>query len=216
MALLLEGLLLNQTFLFVGYGLKDPNFRQIYSRIADMRKDAKREAFALTVDAPSDTGPYLSRQWLSKGLHLLAMPGEADEERVQVSLRFLDWLADRVRLSAPGLFLAPDVPTTGPLQSLREELIEGVGRALEETYERDWSRCQTHHLVRVLEFLTKNGWRPRLGPDHLLCNMWEKLADDAGDAAERRRLLIIALGHTERFDDAQHIRKRLAEIEGTG
>ena len=36
MALLLEGLLLNRTFFFVGYGLRDPNFRQIYSRIARM------------------------------------------------------------------------------------------------------------------------------------------------------------------------------------
>ena len=41
MALLLEGLLLNQTFFFVGYGLRDPNFRQVYSRIARMLRDAR-------------------------------------------------------------------------------------------------------------------------------------------------------------------------------
>src|SRR5205085_4469760 len=83
MALLLEGLLLNQTFLFVGYGLKDPNFRQIYSRIADMLQGAKRAAFALTVEAGSETSPFLTQQWQRKGLHLLAMPGEKPEERIQ-------------------------------------------------------------------------------------------------------------------------------------
>jgi hypothetical protein len=75
MALLLEGLLLNQTFLFAGYGLRDPNFRQIYSRIADMLQGARREAFALTVEAGSAASPLLARQWERKGLHLLAMPG---------------------------------------------------------------------------------------------------------------------------------------------
>jgi hypothetical protein len=75
MALLLEGLLLNQTFLFAGYGLRDPNFRQIYSRIAGMLQGAKREALALTVEAGSEASPLLTQQWQRKGLHLLAMPG---------------------------------------------------------------------------------------------------------------------------------------------
>ena len=41
MAALLQGLLLNQTFFFVGYSLRDPNFRQIYSQVARMLKAAK-------------------------------------------------------------------------------------------------------------------------------------------------------------------------------
>src|SRR5207249_4619776 len=46
MAALLEGLLLNQTFFFVGYALQDPNFRQVYHRIARMLKGAQRRAYA--------------------------------------------------------------------------------------------------------------------------------------------------------------------------
>ena len=42
MALLLEGLLLNQTFFFLGYGLRDPNFRQVFSRIARMLATRRR------------------------------------------------------------------------------------------------------------------------------------------------------------------------------
>src|SRR5262249_21976975 len=42
MALLLEGLLLNRTFFFVGYGLRDLNFREIFGRIARMLREAKR------------------------------------------------------------------------------------------------------------------------------------------------------------------------------
>ena len=42
MAILLEGLLLNQTFFFVGYSLRDPNFRQVFSRIARMLREARR------------------------------------------------------------------------------------------------------------------------------------------------------------------------------
>jgi hypothetical protein len=56
MAALLEGLLLNQTFFFVGYGLRDPNFRQIFSRIAFMLQGARRPAFATTFEAAEGGG----------------------------------------------------------------------------------------------------------------------------------------------------------------
>lgn len=52
MASLLEGLLLNQTFFFVGYSLRDPNYRQIYSKIDLMLRSSKRPAFAATLTAP--------------------------------------------------------------------------------------------------------------------------------------------------------------------
>ena len=56
MALLLEGLLLNRTFFFVGYGLRDPNFRQVYSRIARMLREARRPAFATSFESAGEAG----------------------------------------------------------------------------------------------------------------------------------------------------------------
>ncbi len=211
MALLLEGLLLNQTFLFVGYGLKDPNFRQIYSRIADMLQGARREAFALTVDAGTATSPFLADQWRRKGLHLLAMPGRNLEERVRASVRFLDWLADRASLHAPSLFLARDVPGIGTLAPLRRTLIDDVGRAVEESCQGPCTEDDARQLAETLTFLTEHGWRPA---GRSLSGLWECLADRFTDAAARRRMLIAALQATEGFDAAQRLRERLARVEG--
>ena len=51
MALLLEGLMLNRTFLFVGYGLRDPNFRQVFGRVGRMLREAHRPAFATSFES---------------------------------------------------------------------------------------------------------------------------------------------------------------------
>ncbi len=213
MALLLEGLLLNQTFLFAGYGLKDPNFRQIYSRIADMLQGAKRDAFALTVEAGSATSPFLARQWERKGLRLLAMPGDRPEGRIQASVRFLDWLADQVTLNAHDLFLARDVPGAGPLEPLRMTLIEEVGRAVVKSSKGTCGAAEALHLAEVLSFLTDHGWRPDPRAGLALWQIWERLADGFQDIAGKRRMLITALRYTERFDDDERIRKRLCELE---
>src|SRR5262249_60716773 len=83
MALLLEGLLLNQTFFFVGYGLRDPNFRQVYHRIARMLREARRPAFATTFEAGGDSGAYLTRQWRHKQMHLIPIPGDSHPDQAQ-------------------------------------------------------------------------------------------------------------------------------------
>src|SRR5205807_4025120 len=71
MALLLESLLLNQTFFFVGYALRDPNFRQIHSRIARMLREARRPAFATSFETQGDVAAYLERQWRRQQLELI-------------------------------------------------------------------------------------------------------------------------------------------------
>ena len=128
MALLLEGLLLNRTFFFVGYGLKDPNFRQIYSRITRMLAKASRPAYATTFETAGGAGEHLTRQWANKRLHLIGVPGDTRDEQEQEFLRFLDRLADHVTLHRPRLLLTPDVPPPGPLAELRDALA-AAGRA---------------------------------------------------------------------------------------
>ena len=212
LALLLEGLLLNQTFLFAGYGLKDPNFRQIYSRIADMLQGAEREAFSLMVEAGTETTPFLTQQWRRKGLHLLAMPGSQPEQRVRMSWLFLDWLADQIVLGAHDLFLARDVPGTGALEALRHQLIEEVGREVEQSCKQPLVESEADRLAEVLAFLTEHGYRPNPRSGLSLWRMWEKLAQGVEEPTQKRRMLIRALQYTERIDDTEHIREQLVRL----
>jgi hypothetical protein len=218
MALLLEGLLLNQTFFFVGYSLRDPNFRQIYHRIARMLREAKRPAFATTFEAAGDGGAYLKRQWRNKQLQLIAVPGEDVAEQGQQFLRFLDALADRVTMGRPRLFLAPELEAPAGLGPLRELLVERVAREVAGLGERDLARAggaaAVRYLAEVLDFLTEQGWRPTANNGWDLCRLWEYLADHAASPAERRRFLINALETAEAFADVRRARQRLAELEG--
>jgi hypothetical protein len=213
MALLLEGLLLNQTFFFVGYGLRDPNFRQIYSRIARMLREARRPAYATTFEASGPRGPYLREQWRNKQLHLISIDGANDEERERQFLCFLDRLAEEVTLGRPGLFLAPDVDVSPSLTGLRSLLAERAGQELEGLTGLELSGPEILHLAEVLQFLASHGWRPRPYGGRDLWRLWAQLADRAPDAANRRRMLIQALGCAEAFADVERIRARLQEIQ---
>jgi hypothetical protein len=216
MALLLEGLLLNQTFLFVGYGLRDPNFRQIYSRIGRMLPEAQRPAFATTFEAGGAAGPFLVEQWRRKRLHLIPVLGASAAEQEHEFLRFLDRLADRVTMQTPRLFLAPDVDAPPGLSRLRALLVEGVGRELEGLGGRELggpeAATDVHYLAEVLEFLTNHGWRPGPNNGWPLCRLWEHLAAHAADARERRRMLTLALSTAETHGDAERLRRQLAAL----
>jgi O-acetyl-ADP-ribose deacetylase (regulator of RNase III) len=217
MALLLEALLLNQTFFFFGYGLRDPNFRQIHSRIVRMLPQARRPAFATTFEAAGDNGPYLIEQWRKKQIQLISIPGPGRAEQEHALLRFLDYLAGRVTLQMPQLFLASELEVSEQLAGLRRLLIEGVGGAIEAFAERDLSGPtawqDVRYLVEVLDFLTALGWRPspRKGLD--LSRLWSHLAEYAPNKVEERRLLIAALRTAEAFVDVQRIRQKLGELE---
>jgi hypothetical protein len=218
MAVLLEGLLLNHSFFFVGYGLRDPNFRQIHGRIADMLQSAQRMAFAATVDAPTEITPYVRRQWANKGLHLLFMPGDTLPERVHSLSRFLDQLAEAV--SPRSLFLADDADfstiadQTPRLENLRELLREKTGSELQEIIERlddDVSQREVRLASETLAFLSAHGWRPCSGPS--LTKLWERLAHAASDAYDRKRLLIFALRQAEEYRDIVRLKEQLGELE---
>jgi hypothetical protein len=217
MALLLEGLLLNQTFFFVGYGLRDPNFRQIHSRIVRMLREAQRPAFATTFETSGGNGPYLIEQWRKKQLNLISIPGASLAEQTHAFLRFLDDLADLVAVRRPQLFLAPEVQVSHELARLRKLLIEEVGTEMEAFAERNSdpppAPPEVRYLTEVLEFLTAHGWRPTLRGRLDLCRLWEQLAAHASTPVEQRRLLIAALSTAEAFVDVERIRRKLAELE---
>jgi O-acetyl-ADP-ribose deacetylase (regulator of RNase III) len=218
MAVLLEGLLLNHSFFFVGYGLRDPNFRQIHGRIADMLQSAKRMAFAVTVDAPSEITPFLRRQWANQGLHLLFMPGDTLPERVHSLARFLDQLAEAV--SPRSLFLADDADFSGVAQptprlaSLRHVLRDEAGDQVEaiiRDLDADAAEQEARLAAETLAFLTAHGWRPRR--ELSLAMLWERLARAAPEPYQRKRYLISALRHAEEHRDIVRLKKQLDKLE---
>jgi hypothetical protein len=204
---LLEALLLNQTFFFVGYGLRDPNFRQIFGRIAQMLRDAKRPAFATTFEA-GGVEKYLQRQWHAKQLTLVPIRGADHAEQERQFVRWLDRLAERVVLQTPARFLAPDTDLSPRLDEVRQRLNDEIGRLVAQAgLDKDYDCADAEHLIAVLRFLSHHGWRP--AGDGELCTLWERLAECTDDPVRRREMLVEALAAAERFADAQRIRERL-------
>jgi O-acetyl-ADP-ribose deacetylase (regulator of RNase III) len=206
LTLLLEGLLLTQTFFFVGYSLRDPDFRQIHSRIALMLEEAKRPAFASTFDAH---GPHAQAQWQKKQLELVGLPSEGD--RARTLALWLDALADRV-LDQPPILLAADSDDEVP-----EALLEVRSRLLEAAFEVE-RLCrpnllpdEARHLARVLDALVALGWQPR-GP-FPMWRLWHDLALSLPEPAEQRALLRRALTHTERLSDVEMLETLLGMIK---
>jgi len=161
MALLLEGLLLNRTFFFVGYGLRDPNFRQLFSRIARMLRQAQRPAFATSfemfrrvralpeqaVGAPAiaprahyRAPPSLSKSWSCCASSIVSPNSDAPA----------------VATSPP-----PDVPPPTSLHRLRD-LLQQVGGEILGLCNQPTG--DVHQLAEVLTFLTAHGWRPPKAP----------------------------------------------------
>jgi hypothetical protein len=215
LAVLLEGLLLNRTFFFVGYSLRDPNFRQIYSRIARMLREARRPAFATTFER-GEALPFVVEQWRRKQLTLLPIAGESSEEQGVRFLAFLDRLAERVTLPHPRLFLAPDVELPPRLVRLRKLFLEEIAPLLVRLIEgKDLEGCGrdvVQPLVNVLDFLTDHGWRPSGWGDSVVGQLWERLASLEGPATLKRQLLITALSHAEAERDARRIRAELDQL----
>lgn len=208
-ASLLEGLLLNQTFLFTGYSLRDPDFRQIHHRVSAMLDQARRPAFATTFDAQV---PYVQRQWAAKQVELLFVPGAGPEEQSRQLTRFLDALAEQVT-GRQHLFLSPDAYADGshpdtPLALLRMNLRETGEQVQAALALESLGREELEQVEWTLQFLTQHGWRPERGIS--LSNLWRKLADRSEALEERQRRLVNALPHTATLKQAQDV---LAELD---
>jgi O-acetyl-ADP-ribose deacetylase (regulator of RNase III) len=199
-ALLLEGLLLNQTFFFVGYGLRDPDFRQIYNRIAFLLRGAKRPAFATTFDVTTD---HPKKQWRNKHLELLDVPGASSSEKGRRLERLLDRLAERVA-EDPQLFLADDVdrPRSTELGVMRDHLLGLVRQVVNACHRADALPAnEVRTTAGILRFLCEHGFRGNHPGE--LAKLFVALARNPElRKSERRDLLVSALRHTENGADA--------------
>ena len=208
------GLLLN-TFFFVGYGLRDPNFRQVYSRIGACLRDGQKPAFATSSNLRATRGsvhhPAMAREATSLGRD----PGFVAGPRPGEPVRFLDRLANRVasrRLSSSWRAMSRYRLT---LRRVRE-LMQEVGKeliTLARGMETQPVSCKdVHDLAEILGFLAEHGWRPPQASRALLSELWLRLTSSSPDPRERQRLLIAALRTAEGFAEVDVIRRQLAAL----
>jgi len=203
MASLLEGLLLNRTFLFVGYSLRDPNFRQIHAKIAHTLREAKQPAFTLVFENLSEPA---RKQWNRQQVFPICIAGNNKEERLFHLACLLDHIAERVAGDSH-LYLShkpraeKEIETSALPQKLRE-----LGTLLESEIDATLNDEQARHLAIVLVFLTDQGWRPKRVS---LSALWERLADAITNAEDRHNCLIRALAHAEQVDVITRLRTTL-------
>ncbi len=208
MALLLEGLMLNQTFFFVGYSLRDPNFRTIFSRIARMLRESRRPAFATSFEPPGPASDHSARQWRAQGLEMIPISGEEKNRAFQI---FLDGLAERVTLLAPPLILAADTPTPPALEKVFADLTD-VGERVEDLASRGGLDEESlRFLADLVTFLSSHGWRPP--GRHPLAHLWRQLAVQAKSPGLKRQLLVAALGASEALSVSRQIRAQLDRLD---
>jgi NAD-dependent SIR2 family protein deacetylase len=209
MASLLEGLLLNRTFCFVGYSLRDPNFRQIHAKIAHTLREAKQPAFTFVFETLSEPA---KKQWNKQQVFPVSIAGDTSAEKSFHFACLLDHIAERVTGDSH-LFLARKPSTHDEkIENSLEQRLREVGTQLEIESERKLNKEHAMRLARTLVFLTEQGWRPERSS---LPTLWERLADAQSSPNEKHACLIRALSHAERADVIDRLRKRLEERDMT-
>jgi hypothetical protein len=209
---LLQGLLLNHTFFFVGYDLRDPNTRRLYSEVAHLLGTSGTRAYSVVVRGGDVTDAFYEEQWARKGLLTLRMPGP---DRIHNSLLFFDWLARQT--CDWQTFLHPDLGShelpaeLADLATVRDlmhqlgdqlDVLLAPGRVMD-------SSGQIRLLAEVLELITRLGWRSHGS------RTWERVADLAPDRLDKEYFLRQALASAEEAGDIDQIRARIRALETT-
>lgn len=202
--LLLSGLLLNHSFLFVGYGLQDPNFRHIYSRIARVLGAAQRPAFATTFEPPANASQDLARVEVTS---FAAAP-----DKGQLFWRWLDQLVD-VASNADTQLLAEAGDNTRVVSphmlEVRETLLQLGSRVIDLARE-ELAKDDAVAVARIAQVLFERGWRARSGNHRILARLATRL-----DPQDREALLLAALAQTDSEAEVEELKKSLQAPQGS-
>lgn len=199
-ATLLKGLLLNHHFFFVGYSLEDTDFRHLHDEVVGMLRDAKRPAFATSLDKEAGAViPHLP------GLQPILFQGDAFGDRVHEMWRWFDHLAESA-VGSPLTFLTkPTTPNALPNLGKLHSDLRAVGRRAERLLnEGELSPSEIATLEPIFELLGKLGWNPGNWTQSTTNGgrwsaLWERMSQLAsGDAPLRQRLLQQAISSCER------------------
>jgi hypothetical protein len=202
-AAILKSLLLNHTFFFVGSGLGDPNFWQIYNEISHILPQKRRRAYATTFARDRRIDELTARQLRNNNLEVMRLAPSERLSSPDQFLRLLDYLCDRVIAGRQhDLFLRQ--------QEAEQELFaDPLCQAFN-------GAADAHTKAILLEFLTRYGWRP--WHPRWLSRWWFQLAHTlpADETQLRRRLLLASLRTAEEITDVQRAREALASLDSAG
>ena len=214
------------TFFFVGYGLRDPNFRQIYCSKIDLMLHAAPSdpAFATTLDQHPKA--HVAAQYRRASRCLPRRPASSGRpdgrdrtppDRVPRPPRRR---SHRPRQPLPRV---PDAPSRTASRQKEQSRLAPCGRrspsSRPQPRRRHRRRPRRPHDIAVAagkprRSLCQHGWRCPRG--HTIPKLWLKLADqlppDDRHNRERRRYTMSALRYADDLGVANVIRERLASM----
>ena len=88
----LTSLLVDKTFLFIGYGIHDPDFNQIYTEIAFDMQGFLRQAYGVFFNV----NEFTVQNFRAKGMHILNIPLQEGESMAEHLGKFLEELVSLV------------------------------------------------------------------------------------------------------------------------
>ncbi len=197
-AALLQALLLNHHFFFVGYGLHDVNLNSIFGHVQRLLETTHRTAWATAIGEVGATtdGPV---QWLGV-------------ENGRALALELDAIASACAGTTQTLFANLTHAPTERLGPLHRELRD-AGAELEHLVHQALTRVEREAALATLSALTDLGWRPAQGGRF---DLWRRLAHLSQDDADwRGRAWRAALADAERPGQLDEARRELEALTTT-
>ncbi len=211
LALLLESLLLNQMFLFLGYGLRDPDFRSINHRISKILQDAKRSAYAVTFDTMKG---YHVKQWANKNIQMYQITGVDVKEQSRNFNKFLDNLLEKVFENEVRYLSKRESRLSEPVcKDLWENISKSADKLLEAISSIEHvKRPEVLAIASTMSHFASLGWR-----GYKTGNLSELLVKISNHVdlivSDRIQLLITALKYCENASSAEEIKKMITKYE---
>lgn len=203
-AALLQALLLNHHFLFVGYGLGDHNLNAVHNRVAGMLADSTRRAWVTSISETSTKGEQKAE---ARGV-IAKRFGDTRELAIA-----LDQLASTRVVATRTLFADQHEQPVANLQALHSALRHAGDAAFKlATTTRVPSELEIAY--QALDDITALGWRPPTGNSRF--EMWQRIAVAAGEGtALAVRAWRSALGDADTSEQAAHAAVQLGCARGT-
>ena len=209
--ILMESLLLTKSFFFVGYSLRDPDFRSINHRLAKILDKEKKTAYALTYDAVT---PHVRKQWSSKNIELVEVEGETDADKDQSLMYILDSLLENVSENEIKYLGEIKYNTSDPrcksywqhLESIAVETVKELGSVVLA------ERGEIIAFAATVSHLASLGWR---GREHVkLPAILQELAESPrlfND--DRKKILMEAMRYCESEGEFERIKEKIIRLE---
>ncbi len=209
-ALLLEGLLLNHHFFFMGYSLSDPDFRQLQHRVIHMLEGAQRKAFATTLD---DHRHWARAQWEDQELAQIPFHHGSLHDRIHAMWCWFDTLAELV-IGSPNTFLTDTQSQDNPMWPIHQNLV-----TLGEQAEAAWEGLERlgveelDVLEKLFDLLAGLGWRSE-DSGRSWVQIWHAMSQHHEcPPGHRVRYLRKALAAADRNDIIKELRAELEPLE---